>query len=171
MAKQSFLDKLQSAFGVANYELRAVLLILGGIVIGVSIKVIRGETSPEMYSLRVADNLYRSLDSLADAEKTTFVGVDTTGNALPELATGDTLIHSTSPFPAAKQKEVPSGKINLNTATKAELMKLPGVGESTAEKIIEYRTNQRFRSPEDIMNIKGIGQKKYEKIAPFLDAQ
>ncbi len=168
MGNYTAFDKLQTLLGVARYELRAVLLILAGIVIGLSVKFMRGETSPEMYSLRAADNLYRSLDSLADAEKTTFTGVDTAGNALPELAKGDTVVHAESPFPTAKKKEMPSGKINLNTATKAELMKLPGVGESTAEKIIEFRKNQPFRAAEDIMNIKGIGQKKFEKMAPFL---
>lgn len=46
----------------------------------------------------------------------------------------------------------------------AELMKLKGVGEKTAEKIIEYRAQTPFEKPEDIMNVKGIGEKKFEDI-------
>ena len=55
-------------------------------------------------------------------------------------------------------------KISLNTATKEELMTLKGIGESKANLIIEYRNNQSFKSIEEIMNIKGIGNKIFEKI-------
>lgn len=55
--------------------------------------------------------------------------------------------------------------VNINTADEAELDKLPGVGPSTAQKIIEYReTEGQFASPEDIMKVKGIGKAKYEKM-------
>lgn len=55
------------------------------------------------------------------------------------------------------------GVININTATVEELQKLSGVGKSKAEAIIEYRNNTPFKSPEDIMNVKGIGKSIYEK--------
>jgi len=46
---------------------------------------------------------------------------------------------------------------------------LPGVGESTADKIILYRENHNgFRKIEDIMKIKGIGKKKFEKLKPYI---
>ena len=44
-----------------------------------------------------------------------------------------------------------SGLVNINYATKEELMSLPGIGESKAEKIIEYRSSNRFRKKEDII--------------------
>ncbi len=61
-------------------------------------------------------------------------------------------------------EEQAAGLININTADAAELMKLKGVGEKTAEKIIEYRVQTPFEKPEDIMNVKGIGEKKFEDI-------
>ena len=56
------------------------------------------------------------------------------------------------------------GLININTATADELKTLSGIGDVTAEKIIEYRSSKSFKSKEDIMSVDGIGSKTYEKI-------
>lgn len=61
-------------------------------------------------------------------------------------------------------------KVNINSASKEELMELSGIGESTAEKIIEYRKVQRFLEIEDIMNVSGIGKAKYDKIKDYIEA-
>ena len=57
-----------------------------------------------------------------------------------------------------------SGLININTASADELKTLSGIGDVTAEKIIEYRSSTAFKSKEDIMSVDGIGNKTYEKI-------
>lgn len=57
-----------------------------------------------------------------------------------------------------------NGLININTASADELKTLSGVGDVTAEKIIEYRSSKAFKSIEDIMSVDGIGSKTYEKI-------
>lgn len=61
-----------------------------------------------------------------------------------------------------------TSKISINSASKEELMTLPGIGEKTALKIIEYRKVQTFKTIEDIKNVKGIGDKKYEKIKDLI---
>ena len=55
-------------------------------------------------------------------------------------------------------------QINLNTATKKELMMLPGIGASKAEAIMEYRKTNKFEKIDDIKNIKGIGNKRFEML-------
>lgn len=56
------------------------------------------------------------------------------------------------------------GKVNINNCSKEELMTLPGIGDITSEKIIDYREDNRFNSIEDLMMVSGIGEKKFEAV-------
>ena len=59
--------------------------------------------------------------------------------------------------------------ININTATQSELETLPGIGPSIASRIIEYRNqNGKFKTVNDIKNVTGIGNNKFEKIKEFI---
>lgn len=61
------------------------------------------------------------------------------------------------------------GKVNLNQATKEELMTLSGVGEKKAEKIIEYREeNGSFKTIEDLKNVNGFGEKSFESLEKYI---
>ena len=66
-------------------------------------------------------------------------------------------------------KSFESSKVNINTATQTELETLPGIGPSTALKIINYRKeNGEFKSIEDIKEISGIGEAKFANIKEFI---
>jgi len=58
-----------------------------------------------------------------------------------------------------------SDKININTASLKELITIKGIGNKTAQKIINYRKENKFKSIEDIMKVKGIGKGKFKNIA------
>ena len=56
-------------------------------------------------------------------------------------------------------------RIDLNTATKAQLMELPGIGETLADRIVEYRArNGAFLTTKDLLNVSGIGEGKLKEI-------
>ena len=63
----------------------------------------------------------------------------------------------------------PSTQVNINTATVEELDGLPGIGEHMAQRIIEYRQkNGPFKRLEDLMGVRGIGEKNFLKLKPMI---
>lgn len=71
-----------------------------------------------------------------------------------------------TPPPQARSS---SPAVNLNTATQAQLESLPGIGAATAKRILEYRQkNGSFKKIEELMNVKGIGEKSFLKLKPHV---
>jgi len=62
----------------------------------------------------------------------------------------------------------PSRKVNINTATAAELAYLPRLGPKVAERIVEHRKDKPFARPEDLMEVKGIGEKLFVTLKPYV---
>ncbi len=59
--------------------------------------------------------------------------------------------------------------VNLNTANSTQLATLPGIGPKAAQRIVEYRQkNGGFKKIEELMNVKGIGEKSFLKLKPYL---
>jgi competence protein ComEA len=82
---------------------------------------------------------------------------------------------SSSAVRAAQRPPTPSASapstilINLNTATMAELESLPGIGARTAERIVEHRQkNGSFKRIEELMNVRGVGEKSFLKLKPLI---
>jgi len=86
--------------------------------------------------------------------------------ALVVLALSVTSVAAQKPQSAAAPAATP---VNLNTATSAQLDALPGIGKATADRIVEYRQkNGGFKKPEELMNVRGIGEKAFLKLKPLV---
>jgi competence protein ComEA len=73
------------------------------------------------------------------------------------------------PKPTPTPRLTVSTPVNLNTATSVELESLPGIGPATAERILAYRQkNGAFKKIEDLMNVRGIGEKTFLKLKPLI---
>ena len=74
------------------------------------------------------------------------------------------------PGPAmAAGKPAPTAKVNINTASVEQLTTLPGVGPKLAARIVEYRQKSgTFRSPQELMNVRGVGEKNFAKLEAWL---
>jgi comEA protein len=73
------------------------------------------------------------------------------------------------PYGTTTKKEPTEKSINLNTAAREELMKISGIGEKTAGNILLYREkNGKFKTLEELMNVKGIGDAKFAKFKKYL---
>jgi len=93
--------------------------------------------------------------------------------AIIGLASVTSAQSTTAPKPpkakAAKTVAALAGPVNLNTASVTQLDALPGVGKSTAQRIVEYRQkNGGFKKIEELMNVKGVGEKSFLKLKPLI---
>ncbi len=167
MSWNSFVTKLQAAFGVTKSELLVVFVLVFGLLGGTLVQYFSGDSQHNSRNKEVAEIVYRSLDSLAETQRTAYIGTDVKDSSYHELAVADTIVKKGF-FPQQGRKAQAGTIIDLNKASKVELMRLPGVGEKTAIKIIEYRQSSLFRKHEDIMKIKGIGAKKFAKMKEFI---
>ncbi len=70
--------------------------------------------------------------------------------------------------PLSKEQSSAEGLIDINHASQEELESLPGIGPVLARAMISYRENQPFQRAEDLLQVPGIGPKRFEKIRPFI---
>ena len=69
----------------------------------------------------------------------------------------------------AAGKPAPTAKVNINTASVEQLTTLPGVGPKLAARIVEHRQKSgSFRSTQELMNVKGVGERNFAKIEAWL---
>lgn len=69
----------------------------------------------------------------------------------------------------AKTEQAQAAKVNINTASAQELEALPRIGPATAQRIIAFReAHEGFKRAEELMNVKGIGTKTFERLEPLI---
>lgn len=145
--------KINDLIGLTKSESVVFWFLIFAFIFGIVIKITRGDISGGKFAkfdYSVFDEEFEKRSS--EIEKIASPAVGTSSEKSSAESSGS------APF-----------KININTATKEDLMRLPGIGEKTAEQIIKHREIYgKFKNIEDIMNVKGIGQKKFERIKNYL---
>ena len=149
-------------------EYKAVLLFLG---IGFAVLLYRG--GKQLWYVLVppiAPNSYvakqQTQDSIFHALSAAHIPEDSLKFWTPPNQS-DT--NEPTPRKSSKTEGLEPTSISLNKGSKQELMRLPGVGEVMSDRILAYRSKRgSFRQLEKLMNVEGIGEKKFEKMKPYL---
>jgi len=155
LRRERLVANLKNALGITQSQLVVSAILLSGLLVGVIVKYSTqsGNTNSDILRTVLAEQLLHNSSEL----KKSITGSDTKGNVL-----------FASEEKQNKKKNIPDAPIDINTASKLELMKIPGIGDKTADKIIEYRKTTPFEKKEDIQKIKGIGPKKFERMKEYI---
>lgn len=162
---------LTGKLGIHKQELFMAAIVLFGVLIG---SVIRATGIKEAaYKAEQIEKaaLVALVDSIALAEQSVIAQQpSSSAGMLVGTASAESTVSADTERPKKQSKEeaLKNRRIELNSATEAELMLLPGVGEKMAATIIEQRKVNPFQRPEDLMRIKGIGEKKFAKLQPYI---
>lgn len=157
-------------------ELKVAIFIVVILFSGFSIKFIKDIFSNSIYDYSKSEEIFKKLSrgSLYNTGVDSLNHRDTIiegyNNKLTQtLKTAEDSLKTGKKKKSKKEENLKPKSININTATKEILITLPGVGESTAEKIIKYReTHKGFRKIEHIMKVKGIGKKKFDNMKEYI---
>lgn len=166
-------------FSFTKNETKAILFIVIVLLAGFSILYIRhlySNINKSPYDYTKSEEMFKKLsrgninpvsnDSLGQKDSSSNINEN---NIIQKLQTAEDSLKSKGKKKSKKEENLKPKSININTATKEILITLPGVGESTAEKIIKYRElHKGFKKIEHIMKVKGIGKKKFENMKEYI---
>ena len=160
-------EKLSKKIGFTETEIFVILFLAGLFICGfIYVEFIKNDTAEYKHiDYSKQDSLfayYSNLNTEFDPDDSVLDSNLEIKRRVLELS--DTLAYAKKDISSLTEKS-----INLNTAEISELIKLPGIGEKTAEKIIELR-NQRgkFKRLEELMDVRGIGEVKFNNIKMYL---
>jgi len=133
-------ERVKEWAALTRTEQRVILVLVGALLVGAGIKFFRQAfPSVRQFEYQASDSTFAALNDRIDKD------------------------------PGGGQPEATSGPININTASKAALIKLPGIGEVMAERIILHREDVGpFQSVDELVIIKGISKRRVEQLRPLI---
>ena len=161
------LEKFSKKIGFTQTEVLVILFLAGLFLLGfVYVEFIKTDSNDkEFIDYTKHDSLfyyYSNLNPEIDIEDSALISNLEIKKRVLELS--DTIEYVKKDISTLAEKS-----INLNKAGMSDLVKLPGIGEKTAEKIVQLRNEKgKFKRLEELMEVKGIGEVKFNKIKKFL---
>lgn len=158
------LKVLARKIGLTENEFKILVFFLLLYLGGLAIKNFSEEkTEPEKFDYSDFDRLYETLNN--DSSATDSIEKDSAATKKSEINKKEFANHE-----SAKVKVAPKeNSVDLNAASLEIFMQLPGIGKRTAENIIAYRQKiGRFKSVNELLNVKGIGQSRLENIKKYI---
>jgi len=163
------LKKLSRKIGFTETEIKVILFLAVGFLIGFVIKIYNDNSKVEYksYDYSQEDSLFNYYNKRAEQNLN-----DEKNRKEDKLVDSkeEVLDFSSSGFEKKKSLPLPEEKsININEADLEILIRLPGIGEKTAQNIIDFRNKKdKFENLEELLEVKGIGEVKFNKIKKFL---
>jgi competence protein ComEA len=163
------LKKLSRKIGFTETEIKVILFLAVGFLIGFGIKAYNDNSKTEYksYDYTQEDSLFNFYNNRAEKNLN-----DEKNRKEDKIVDSkeEVLDFSSTGFEKKKSLPLPEEKsINLNEADLQTLIRLPGIGKITAQKIIDLRSKKsKFENLEELMEVKGIGKVKFNKIKKFL---
>lgn len=149
-------DKFNRLIGFTPSESKVVLFLVLAFLSGWGIKLYKNSVS------RQKQFDYSAADSAFSA------GSRVMQSGIPEHVSDESSSSAARFATSTLKKKAIGKKININTATKDELVSLPGIGKAMAERIALYRNEHGpFATVGELERVKGIGRKKLERLAPY----
>jgi competence ComEA-like helix-hairpin-helix protein len=161
-------EKLSKKIGFTETEIYVVLFLAGMFMLGfVYVEFIKDDTPTENKNFDYSEedslfNYYSKLNPEYNVADSSLISNLEIKKRVLELS--DSFAYVKKDLSSLVEKS-----ININTAGINEFVKLPGIGEKTAEKIIQLRNQKgKFRKLEELMEVRGIGEVKFNKIKMYL---
>ena len=159
------LKKLSEKIGFTKTEIKVILFLTAIFAIGFGTKYFFKRKKPDnfqKYDYSADDSIFKSSANNSSTENKE-IGKENVDYKQ------EVLDFNKTNFTESKKKELTEKSININTASVEDLIKLPGIGIKTAGNIINFRQKiSKFQKLEDLLEVKGIGTSKFNKIKNYL---
>lgn len=158
-----FFNKLSEKTGLTQTELKVIAFLIAVFLFGSAIKLFKWEkASPVInnFDYSASDSIFYSANAIK---------AEILENKVFDSNQESSDFNKSNFIPNTKKQKLAENSIDLNKASLEELTLLPGIGEKTAEKILAFRkASGRFNNIDELLEVRGIGESKLEKIKKYI---